>query len=135
MQIIIPGETIAKKNSQRIVKFGRSERARRSIRPSAAYDRWEKNALEHLQWIKPPHIFDYPIQIYLFHFRKTKRKFDLSNMIEGVQDVLQKAQIIDDDSMTHVIPVIEFRPGVGYGWAIDKKDPRVEICIEPCNLK
>ena len=135
MQIIIPGETIAKKNSQRIVKFGRHDRAKRSIRPSAAYDRWEKNALEHLQWIKPPRISDYPVQLYLFFFRKTNSKFDLSNMIEGVQDVLQKAGIIDDDSMIHVIPVIEFRPGIGYGWAKDKKNPRVEICIEPCELK
>ena len=125
LKFAIPGQVIAKKNSQRVVKLGRV----RAIRPSKAYDAWEEVALQELQYKRIPEWRGtYPVELRVFFFRKTKAKFDLSNMLEGVQDVLQKSGIIVDDSMNHVVPVIERRPS-GYGWAIDKENPRVEIHI------
>jgi len=125
MKIIIPGNAVAKKNSQRIIRLGRLA----SIRPSKAYDAWEKTALQYLmlqrvQWWPG----SYPVELHLFYYRMTMQKFDLSNMIEGVQDVLQKAGVLHDDSMRHVVPVFERRPE-GYGWAVDKANPRTEITI------
>jgi len=124
VKITIPGDTIAKKNSQRIVRLGKFP----SIRPSAAYDKWDKAARQHLQTLRVLPVTKYPVRLHLFFFRSTRRKFDLSNMIEGVQDVLQKMEILEDDSMAHVVPVIEKREE-GYGWALDRENPRVEIEI------
>ena len=123
--ITIPGQIYAKKNSQRIVKFGN----RRAIIASAAYMRWEEQGLYHLKYEAKIEQWrgGYPVELRLFFFRKTKQKFDLSNMIEGVQDLLQKSGIIEDDSMRHVIPVFEYRLGIGYGWAVDKDNPRTEV--------
>jgi Holliday junction resolvase RusA-like endonuclease len=125
MKITIPGDIRAKKNSQRVIRLGR----RASIRTSKAYEAWEKTALAHLLYIRPELVKAYPVELHLFFYRETKRKFDLSNMIEGVQDVLQKAGVLVDDSMNHVIPVIT-RKSEGYGWAVDKGQPRVEIEIK-----
>jgi len=121
MKIIIPGNAIAKKNSQRVVRMGR----RHAIRASKAYDKWEKAALQHLQCRYGGVVWKggYPLRFHVFFWRANKRKFDLSNMIEGPQDVLQKAGIIEDDSMRHVVPVFD-------GWDIDKNNPRVEIYLE-----
>ena len=125
LRFAIPGQTIAKKNSQRIVRLGR----RAAIRPSKAYDAWEKAALMELVMQRiPAWQGSLPVELRLFFFRQTRAKFDLSNMVEGVQDVLQKAGVLADDAMTHVVPVIDRRPS-GYGWAIDKENPRVEVHI------
>ena len=96
---------------------------------SAAYNRWAKSALRHLfltktpQWSGP-----YPLTMKFFFWRKTRAKFDLGNMSEGCQDVLQQAQVIEDDSMKHVIPVF-------LGWGISKHNPRVELILEPAPEK
>jgi len=123
MKIIIPGNTIAKKNSQRVVRMGK----RYAIRASKAYDKWEKSALQHLQHTYPGTVWEggYPLLFHIFFWRANKRKFDLSNMLEGSQDVLQKAGIIEDDSMRHVVPVFD-------GWGVDRGNPRVEIFLESC---
>lgn len=70
-----------------------------------------------------------PVEVHFFFYRQNKRSFDLDNMICGSLDALQKAGILEDDTMRHVIPVIQRRPE-GYGWAIDKDNPRTEIEIK-----
>lgn len=131
MRIIIPGNAVAKKNSQRVVRFGKGKNARYSIRPSKAYDAWEKEALQNLMIEgTEPYKGPYPAEMRIFFYRKTLAKFDLSNMLEGTQDVLQKAGVILDDSMKHIIPVIDKR-GSRYGWDIDRDCPRVEVVITP----
>ena len=127
MRIVIPGECIAKKNSQRIIKKGKI----RSIRPSAAYDKWAEAAAWELTYQLQQKRIEryagsYPVIMSVFIYRRTRRKFDLSNMLEGTQDILQAVKIIEDDSMNHLIPVFEMRDGC-YGWAVDKENPRVEV--------
>ena len=97
--------------------------------------RWEEEALQYLRYEARvrPWYGEYPVELSLFFFRKTKQKFDLSNMIEGVQDVLQKAGIIEDDSMRHVVPILEYRPVIGYGWAVDEAYPRTEVMVRGIN--
>ena len=121
LRFYIPGQTISKKNSKRICR-GR-------LLSSVAFLAWEKTALQELQYQRiPAWSGSYPVELRVFFYRKDRSKFDLSNMIEGVQDVLQKANVLIDDSMVHVVPVIDRRP-IGCGWAIDKENPRVEIMI------
>ena len=131
MKIIIPGNTIVKKNSQRIIKFRRkgARRLTRAIAPSLAYEKWEESALASLLSNRQVWQGTYPVELKLFYYRENARKFDLSNLGEGVQDVLVKAGVLIDDSMKYVVQVIDKR-GKYYGWDIDKENPRVEIKIQ-----
>lgn len=64
----------------------------------------------------------YPVYLHCFFYRKTKALFDYSNMVESIQDILVKAEILEDDSYRHVIPIVS-------GMAIDKEHPRTNILI------
>ena len=95
--------------------------------PGKLYKAWEKASLI---WLKK-HRYgawtgDYPVEISFFFFRDSMRRFDFDNAIQGSLDVLQKAKIIVQDDMLHVIPIIS-------GWSIDKLKPRVVIKIAPAS--
>lgn len=124
LKITIPGQTIVKKNSRRLVKIGKFPKSL----PSKQYELWAEQALWHLKRY-PKWAAGYPVAIGFFFYRQDRRRFDFSNLVQGPEDVLQQAEIIVDDDMNHIIPVIINRPGIGYGWAVDKLNPRVDIII------
>lgn len=124
LTIEIPGEVVAKKNSQRVVRFGKGEKARYAIRPSKAYDAYSGFAVPFLKATTKRWKGGYPVIAEVFFYRQTRRKFDLDNMHSSVLDVLVNAGIIDDDAMTHVIPKID-----RHGWEVDKENPRVVVKI------
>ncbi len=104
-----------------IVTFGK----RASIKSGKLYTAWEKQAVKHLLGLKlKPYVGEYPIEIHFFLFRDSHRKWDIDNVFCGCLDVLQKVEIIPDDDATKVIPVFA-------GWAIDKKNPRVILKLQP----
>ena len=117
MKITILGEVISKKNSQRIVRYG----GHSSIRPSKAYDKYQKSAIEQLQGLE--WAGNYPVTMTMYLYRRSLRKFDYDNMLNAVQDCLVKAGVIDDDDMKHLVPIIA-------GWEKDDTKPRVEIVLE-----
>lgn len=119
MIIRIPGNVIAKKNSQMVVKFGNHS----SIRPSKAYTKFANQAVSHL-YGQPEWPGNYPVIVEMFFFRESRRKFDLDNMQGSILDVLVNAGILKDDSMTHVIPKI-----YKHGWDVDKNNPRSVVKI------
>ena len=121
LTIELPGNAIAKKNSQMAVSMGK----RNMILPSKAYQKWEKAIVKHLKGSGLVYTGGYPAVMTFYHYRKTLATFDLSNMFEGVQDVFQKLGIIAEDNMNHIIPAIK-----GRGWEKDKENPRVLITIE-----
>ena len=121
LTIEIPGNAIAKKNSQMAIRMGN----RNMIIPSKAYQKWEKMAVRHLKGAGLVYGGEYPAVLTFYHYRKTLAAFDLSNMLEGVQDVLQKVGIIAEDNMNHIIPAIK-----GLGWEKDATNPRVLITLE-----
>jgi len=85
--ITLTGRPIAKKNNYRSMK-GR-------VFLSPAWKRWETNALWQLKSYKTKHTGLISVR-YVFGI-KGKYSVDLDNMIAGINDVLQKAEIIDDD--------------------------------------
>jgi len=121
LTIEIPGNAIAKKNSQMAIRMGK----RNMIIPSKAYQKWEKMAVKLLKGAGLEYTGEYPAVMTFYHYRKTLAKFDLSNAFEGAQDVFQKVGIILEDEMNHIIPAIK-----GLGWEKDATNPRVLVTLE-----
>lgn len=125
MRITIPGQTRSKKNSKAI-RYSRKKGSSKLIPfigSGDLYLAWEKATVK---WLEeqgyPAWNGSYPVEVKFFVFRDSHRKWDVDNVYCGSLDVLQQAGILKDDDITHVIPVLS-------GWAIDKKNPRVELLI------
>ena len=117
IQITIPVAPVTKKNSQQIVyKNGRP-----IIIPSAKYKKYEK---ECGRFIEPPAIpVKEPVNVQCLYYMSTRRRVDLSNLLEATHDILVKYGVLEDDNSNIIVSVDGSR--VLY----DKHNPRTEICI------
>ena len=134
MKFTITGDTIIKKNHRPIYinratgkRFlGKSKRLSDyetwavTCLKEGIVEYWEGMILGELPGFKLFPIKE-PIQITYKFYCKTKRKVDLSNLIEAPQDALVKAEIISDDNIIKRIIAEKF---------YDKNNSRCEIEIE-----
>ena len=105
LSFIIDGRPMSKKRNWTIVTpHGRSPR----IVLTKRYKEWEKGVLDQL-WVQrmqyqasmtgPWEPIAEPVQVtFIFYIRK-KGKYDLSNLYQGIEDALEKSQILEDDSL------------------------------------
>ncbi len=116
--ILIPVEPRTKKNSQRLVKLG----GRIVPIPSKQYKDFEKQCG---QWLQPwaGMEINKPVNVRCLFYMKTKRKVDLTNLLEAADDVLVKYHVLEDDNMTIVAG------HDGSRVLYDKGYPRIEIEI------
>lgn len=122
--ITIYGELYSSKNSKQIVKRGDKP----FLIASSAYLAHKKPiqqqlVYERFKWCQEKVGAVKPIKIEFKIYRKTKRKFDYVNIIQGLLDCMTECGWIDDDNADEVIPV--FIP-----YEVDPKNPRVEIKIQ-----
>lgn len=119
-RIIIRGQVPAKKNNRK--PFIRDNRIMNF--PNRSYTQWEQDALWQLKLHSiAPKLLVYPIRIAMTFYVKDNRNRDMDNMLASVMDVLQKAEIIADDSW-QVCPDITLKCE-----GVDKANPRVDIEI------
>lgn len=114
---------VTKKNSQQIVYNKKT--GRYFVVPSAAYKNYEKLAKQQLTK-QAGLAIDYPVEITCKFYMATRRRVDLTNLLEAADDVLVAAGIIADDN--HTIIVSHDGSRVLY----DRDNPRTEIQISPC---
>ena len=114
----IPIEPKTKKNSQQIIMC----KGRPMIIPSKQYKEYEKQAMNYLLFNTT--FIDYPVNVECHYYMPTKRKCDLTNLLEATDDVLVKAGILEDDNYT----IIESHDGSRVHY--DKENPRTEIFIK-----
>lgn len=119
MKIIIPGNPITKKNSQRIVLIGGKPR----ILPSKNFKEYEARAALFMPKMKLPIIE--AVNVKCLYYMETHRRVDLCNLMEATHDILVRYGILEDDNSLIVWAVDGSR--VLY----DKEHPRVEIEITP----
>lgn len=122
--ITIYGELYSSKNSKRIVKRGDKP----FLIASDAYLAHKKALQQQLVYMKYEWSIEKvgavkPLKIEFKIYRKTKRRFDYVNIIQGLLDCMTDCRWIDDDNADEVIPV--FLP-----YEVDPKNPRVEIKIQ-----
>ena len=109
-----------KKNSQQILV--NSKTGRPFIMPSKQYKAYETAALSFL--LKKPEIpIDFEVNVKCLFYLPTKRKTDLTNLLEAIDDILVRAGILLDDNY-NVIAAHD-----GSRCLYDKHNPRTEIEI------
>lgn len=120
MKITINEPPRSKKNSMQIVRMGN----RYSLVPSKAYKEYERACAKYFYgWGAEP--IDYPCVVRCTYYMPTRRKCDLTNLMEATHDILVKYGVLADDNRDVVASVDGSR--VYY----DKQHPRTEIEITP----
>lgn len=126
IKFVIPFAPVTKKNSQRIkwryVKDKRTGRPKPApyIVPSEAFENYEQSAL----WFVPKgKNINEPVNVKCLFYMPDRRKVDLTNLLEAIDDIMVKAGLLADDNYT----IIESHDGSRVLY--DKENPRTEIFI------
>lgn len=115
----IPLPPVTKKNSQQIL-INRNT-GRPFVSPSKKYKEYERQALRFIPKFAKP--IDYGVHVQCRFYMPTRRKCDLTNLLEAVDDIMVKAGLLADDNFT-IIQSHDFSR-VFY----DKENPRTEVFI------
>ena len=116
MKFTLDVEPRTKKNSQQII----FAKGRRMVIPSKQYLQFEKECLKQIEGGQ--HI-DYPVNIKAIFYRVDRRRVDLTNLLEALDDMLVKAEVIKDDCRD----IIASHDGSRVYY--DKENPRIEVEI------
>lgn len=95
MIIKLPLLCRSKKNSQKIIWNSRTKKP--MIIQSDIYRNFERECGIFLKKYQG-NIISYPVNLKCLFYTKDKRKRDISNLINAIQDVLVKYKILEDDN-------------------------------------
>ena len=116
----IPIHPVTKKNSQQIV----SCRGRFILLPSKKYKLFERAVTPFLTGVKKEiGIICYPVNITAVFYVAKRLKYDLTNLLEAIDDAMVKAGLLADDNRDIIAGHDNSR--VFY----DKENPRIELTI------
>ena len=122
--ITIYGELYSTKNSKRILRAGN----RFILAKSAVSKAQDKQIEQQLviyrkKWESLCAGKKYPLKITFNIYRKTKRRFDYINIIQGLCDCMVRCGWLLDDDADHIIPCFE-------PYEVDSKNPRCELWLD-----
>lgn len=117
----VPLVPISKKNSQQIYRPNGMNRP--LIVPSKKYKEYEKAAERYIPKLRQPNPIDQPVNIKCLFYMPTRRKVDLTNLLEAIDDVMVKVGLLADDNFT----IIQSHDGSRVLY--DKDNPRTEVYI------
>ena len=122
LKIIIPLCPITKKNHGRIVqKRTKSGKSLPIMLPSAAYSKYAHECKKYMPKLETP--IDYPINLECHYYMETRRKCDLTNLLQATCDILVAYNILQDDNYS----IVSSMNGTFADY--DKETPRTEIYI------
>lgn len=119
VNLIIPGPSVTKKNSQRIICVGNG---RRIIKPSAKFEEYQEMAGPYIP-ARARLMIDRPVNVKCVYFMPTRRRVDLVNLLEATCDILVYYWVLADDNSKIVVS------HDGSQVLYDKERPRAEIEI------
>lgn len=119
IKIKIPIEPRTKKNSQQIIMV----KGRPIIMPSKQYKAYEKECAAFIPKLEAP--IDYLVNIECKYYMPTRRKCDLTNLLEATDDILVHYGVLEDDNYS----IIYSHDGSRVYY--DKENPRTEVLITP----
>jgi Holliday junction resolvase RusA-like endonuclease len=101
---IIDGQPMSKKRNYKIIRIG----GHYSLGLTKNYRDWAKGVEDQL-WVQrmkymasmtgPWQPISEAVEVTFEFFMKDKKRYDLSNLYQGIEDALVKARILDDDSL------------------------------------
>lgn len=115
----IPLPPVTKKNSQRILHNKRT--GKRYIAPSEAYKQYERAAALFVPKLQQP--INCGVNVKCLFYMPTRRKCDLTNLLEAIDDILVNCGVLADDNYKIIESHDESR--VYY----DKENPRTVVII------
>lgn len=120
IKFTLPIQPVTKKNSGQIITVGGFPR----LIPSKQYLQFEKDCQPYFkQVLNQIGQIDYPINLQAVFYVETKRKIDLPNLLNAVDDAMVKSELILDDNRD----IIASHDGSRVYH--DKFNPRIEIEI------
>ena len=125
LDFMIPLPPITKKNSQQILINKKTGKP--FIMPSKKYKEYERAAMTYMPKTAKP--IDYPVNIRAYFFMPTKRKCDLTNLLEALDDIMVRAGVIADDHYGIVAGHDGSRVFTG-----TRGEPRTFVVIEEIDL-
>lgn len=117
----IPLEPKTKKNHSRIIQNKRTGKI--MLIPAKQYIEYEKECMEYIGDELKLKI-DTPVNVECHFYMQTRRKCDLTNLLEAIDDILVKAGVLADDNYT----IIAGHDGSRVHY--DKEEPRTVVYIE-----
>ena len=120
IEFTIPVRAATKKNSGQIIQV----KGRNILIPSKQYKQFEKDCLPYLYRVKDTAgVINYPVNVQCVFFTETKRKIDLPNLLNAIDDAMVKSGLFVDDNRD----IIAAHDGSRVFH--DKFNPRIEITI------
>lgn len=124
VKMVVPLAPYTKKNSQNIITMGKKcpvcGKGERIIPlPSKDFKAYEKEAGRYLT---PLHI-DFPVEVKALFYMPTRRRVDLTNLLEAIDDIMVTYGVITDDNSKIIVS------HDGSRVLYDKDFPRTEIYI------
>ena len=116
-KIVIPLPPVSKKNHQRIV---RGRYGAPMVIPSAQYEAYQQAAAWHC---KGGETIAEPVEVKCLFYMPTRRKVDLTNLLEAIDDILVYAGTLADDNSSIIVS------HDGSRVLYDKDNPRTEVYI------
>lgn len=116
-KIVIPLPPVTKKNHQRIV---RGRYGAPMVLPSAQYEAYQQAAAWHC---KGGETIAEPVEVKCLFYMPTRRKVDLTNLLEAIDDILVYAGTLADDNSSIIVS------HDGSRVLYDKENPRTEVYI------
>lgn len=120
LRYVVKLPPVTKKNSQRILK---TRDGKPFIAPSKKYKEYESSSAWFLKPV-PEHPVDYPVNVKCLFYMPTKRRTDLTNLLESIDDIMVHCGILADDNYN----IIESHDGSRC--YVDRENPRTEIYID-----
>ena len=118
LHFVIALAPVTKKNSQQIVRLGK----RYSIVPSKQYKTYEKAVMLFI----PTNTYSgitAPVTVQALFYMPTRRRVDLTNLLEALDDTLVRAGLLADDNCRIIVS------HDGSRVLYDKEHPRTEVTL------
>lgn len=120
ISFVLPVIPRTKENNGQIVIRGKYP----VLLPSKQYLEFEKNCLPYLNHVKAAiGVINYPVNIQCLFFMETRRRVDLANLLNAIDDAMVKSGLIIDDCRD----IIASHDGSRVYH--DKFNPRIEVEI------
>lgn len=121
IEITVPLAPITKKNHQEIMHS--SKTGKPFVMPSRQYRDYEAKAAWYCKRAKVQRPIEEPVEVKCLFYMPTRRRVDLTNLLESIDDVLVKSGVLKDDNSGIIVS------HDGSRVLYDKDNPRTEVYI------